>query len=213
MNSNDLAEKIIRYMLAKSYKVAVGYKNYNIVYVEGMGVDGSLNPDAPNCFNDRRLVIQSLNATPKIIGNWEGTTEPGNHYTRHPMNPAGAARIAFGQYTAWQVGMHGHRDRHEALVQVCNLKVHRDLNRDMQRTGDRTDTGLFGINQHWGYDLPSNNIANASAGCLLGRTREGHREFMQLIKGDARYQRDRRFIFTTTVIAGDDLIEHSLRSA
>jgi hypothetical protein len=48
---NDLAEKIIRYMLAKSYKVAVGPKNYNIVYVEGMHVDGSLNPDAPNCFN------------------------------------------------------------------------------------------------------------------------------------------------------------------
>jgi hypothetical protein len=70
------------------------------------------------------------------------------------MNPQGAARIAFGQYTAWQVGRHGTSDRHEALVQVVEVKVHRDLNKDMQRTGDtkgtaqadRTDTGLFGIN-------------------------------------------------------------------
>jgi hypothetical protein len=206
---NDLAARIIRYMHALSYRVAVGSKNYNIVYVEGMNVDGTLNPDAPNCFNDRRLVIQVLNDQPTIIGNWEGTTEPGNHYTLHPINAFGAARIAFGQYTAWQVGMHGKGDRHEALVQVCNVKVHRDLNKDMQRTGDRTDTGLFGINQHWGYDLPLNNIANASAGCLLGRTRSGHREFMQLIKGDFRYQRDRSFIFTTTVIAGDDLVKRS----
>lgn len=209
MSELDLAEKIVRYMLSKNYKVAVGSKHYNIVYVEGMNIDGSINADTSNCFNDRRLVIQSLNATPKIIGNWEGTTEPGNHYTVNPMNPSGAARIAFGQYEAWRVGMHGKSDRHEALVQVCDIKIHRDLNKDMRRTGDHTTTGLYGINQHWGYDLPKVNIANASAGCLLGRTREGHREFMQLIKGDARYQRDRRFIFTTTVIAGDDLIKRS----
>jgi hypothetical protein len=203
----DLAEKITRYMLKKSYKVAVGPRQYNIVYVEGMNADGSLNPDIPNIFNDRRLVIQVLNAKASILGNWEGTTEPGNHYTNHPMNLQGAARIAFGQYTAWQVGIHGSRDRHEALIQVASIRVHRDLNKDMQRTGDRTDIGSFGVNQHWGYDLPVNNIANASAGCLLGRTREGHREFMQLIKGDSRHQRDRRFIFTTTVIAGDDLLK------
>jgi len=203
---NKLAHQIIQYMTAKSYQVFTGPRQYNIVYVEGMNVDGSLNSDAPNVFNDRRFVIQVLNAKATIIGNWEETTEPGNHYTRQPMNPRGAARIAFGQYTAWQVGRHG-SDRHEALVQVLNCKVHRDLNRDMQRTGDRTDTGLFGINQHWGYDLPVNNIANASAGCLVGRTREGHREFMQLVKADSRYQRDRRFIFTTTVIAGDDLLK------
>lgn len=205
----DLAEKIVRYMLKKSYRVSIGTRQYNIVYVEGMLADGSLNSDAPNVFNDRRLVIQVLNASATIIGNWEGTTEPGNHYTQNPMNPQGAARIAFGQYTAWQVGMHGHSDRHEALIQVGPIRVHRDLNKDMQRTGDRTDIGSFGVNQHWGYDLPTNNIANASAGCLAGRTRQGHREFMQLIKGDSRYQRSNSFIFTTTVIAGDDLVKSS----
>ena len=28
----------------------------------------------------------------------------------------------------------------------------------MIRTGDKLDTGLFGINQHWGYDYPRNDI-------------------------------------------------------
>lgn len=202
---SDLADRIIKYMLVKSYKVATGQRQYNIVYLEGMNLDGSLNADLPNIFNDRRLIIQVLDGKPSIIGNWEATTEPGGRYTYQPMNPKGAARIAFGQYTAWAVGMHGYANRHEALVQVASVKVHRDFNKDFKRTGDRTDIGLFAINQHWGYDLPINNIANASAGCLVGRTTAGHREFMQLVKGDSRYERDRSHIFTTTVIAGDDL--------
>lgn len=202
---SNLADRLIKYMLKKSYVVSTGPRAYNIVYVEGMSVDGSLNSDLPNCFNDRRLVIQVLDSKPSIIGNWEGTTEPGGHYTYNPMNSRGAARIAFGQYPAWCVGMHGHGDRHEALVQVAPVKVHRDFNKDFKRTGDRIDVGLFGINQHWGYDLPINNIATSSAGCLVGRTRAGHQEFMQLIKGDRRYQSNRNYVFTTTVIAGDDL--------
>lgn len=203
----DLADQIIKYMLAKNYKVFTGQRQYNIVYVEGMNIDGTLNPDPPNYFNDRRLIIQVLNGKPAIIGNWEATTEPGSHYTNRPMNPKGAARIAFGQYTAWCVGMHGSSDRHEALVQVAPIKVHRDFNKDGFRSGDRIDTGFFGINQHWGYDLPINNIANASAGCLVGRTTAGHREFMQLVKRDIRYQANRSYLFTTTIIGGDDLVK------
>ncbi len=203
---NNLASRIASYMRHQNYQLFTGPQHYNIVYVEGMNADGSLNSDAPNCFNDRRLVLLFLDGAPEIIGNWDATTEPGSHYTIHPMNKAGAARIKFGQYTAWRVGMHGTRDRHEALVQVAPVSVHRDFNKDFFRTGDRIDTGLFGINQHWGYDLGVNNISTASAGCLVGRTRMGHRQFMSLIKQDKRYQSDLRFIFTSTIIAGDDLV-------
>ena len=195
---------LVAYMQAKKYQVASGPHRYNIVYVEGADADGSCNADEPNCFNDRRLLLQVLNGSPAIIGNWEATTEPGNYYTHNPMNPGGAARIAFGQYVAWSVGTHG-KDRHEALVQVAPIRVHRDFNRDYKRTGDQICSGLFGVNQHWGYDLPTNNIANASAGCLVGRTRNGHRDFMTLIKQDERYLNNRAFIFPTTVIAGDEL--------
>jgi hypothetical protein len=203
---NDFASRIIKYMQAKNYEIFTGTQEYNIVYVEGINGDGKLNPDQPNSFNDRRLVIQILEGKPKIIGNWDATTEPGYYYTDNPMNPEGAARIKFGQYKAWQVGIHGTSEPHEALVQTAApVTVHRDLNRDMIRTGDRLDTGFFGINQHCGYDMPSNDIYYASAGCLVGRTRQGHRDFMRLIKQDRRYQLNRKYAFVSTIIPGDQL--------
>ncbi|HEY9853320.1 MAG TPA: hypothetical protein V6D28_27860 [Leptolyngbyaceae cyanobacterium] len=125
------------------------------------------------------------------------------------MNPKGAARIAFGQYESWQVGTHGNSEPHEALVQVAPVAVYRDKNKDMLRTGDDLEWGLFGINQHWGYDQPPGDIGLASAGCCVGRLRQGHRNFMQLIKTDVRYDpalpQNKRHIFSTIIIPGDQL--------
>ena len=204
---NDLASRIIKYMQKKGYQIATGNQEYNIVYLEGTNADGTLNRDAPNQFNDRRMVIQIVNGKATILGNWEGTTEPGYYYTYHPMNPKGAARIAFGQYKSWRVGTHGNSEPHEALVQVAPIKVHRDANKDTMRSGDATEEGLFAVNQHWGYDYPRINIGLASAGCLVGRTRDGHREFMKIIKQDRRYQMNNDYLFLTAVIAGDDLLK------
>lgn len=205
--SSSLATQIVNYMRAKRYKVFEGKYNYNIVYIEGMNVDGSLNSDRPNEFNDLRLVIEIINGVPDIVGMWEATTEPGRQYTQSPLNAKGAARIAFNQYDAWQVGIH--KD-HEALVQTGGaVSVHRDFDKNFIRTGDKIYTGYFGINQHWGYDMSSDNIGGASAGCLVGRTRKGHREFMRLIKQDSRYKKNKNYIFTTTVIPGDDLMRSS----
>lgn len=206
LSGGDLAARIVQYMRQKRFQVFTGPGERNIIYIEGMDPDGSLNADPPNHFNDLRLVIECVDGRPAIIGRWEATTEPGSHYTNNPMNPRGAARIRFGQYRAWQVGQHGQSNPHEALVQAAEVTVHRDANRDFQRPGDKEDTGLFGINQHWGYDLPRQDIGEASAGCLVGRTREGHREFMRLVKQDPRYRASSSFLFSTTVIAGDDLV-------
>ncbi len=187
---NNLATRLLKYMRqVKNYQVADLGGLINIVYIEGMNADGKPNSDAPNCFNDRRAVMQVINGVPQIAQNFEATTEPGSHYTTGPMNPGGAARIKFSQYTAWRVGMHGTRLRHEALVQVAPVSVHRDFNKDFKRSGDRITTGLYGINQHAGYDYSLNNISTASAGCLVGRSRGGHREFMNLIKSDSRYKK------------------------
>lgn len=204
---NDIASRILKYMLAQDYQVFTGSKEYNIVYIEGMDGDWTLNSDTPNGFNDRRIVIEVVNGIPKIVDHWQATTEPGRYYTFNPMNPEGAARIKFGQYKAWAVGMHGNAERHEALVQVAPITVYRDFNKDFQRTGDKQDTGLFLVNQHWGYDAPSNDIKNASAGCLVGRMRQGHREFMAIVKQDRRYVSNNNYVFYTTVIAGDDLLK------
>jgi hypothetical protein len=205
---NDLASQIVKYMQSKKYVIFTEPKEYNIVYVEGMNGDGSLNNDAPNEFNDRRIVIEVVDGVPKIVKHWEATTEPGSRYTYDPVNSKGAARIQFGQYEAWKVDFHGGSKPHEALVQVGVITVCRDFNKDFKRTGDKLDTGShFEINQHWGYDAPRNDIKNASAGCLVGRRWEGHREFMAIIKSDRRYLINDNYVFYTTVIPGDDLVK------
>jgi hypothetical protein len=204
--SNDLASRIVKYMQGKQYKVFAKPQEYNIIYVEGMNPDGTLNDDAPNEFNDVRMVIEFVNGIPEIIECWEGTTEPGRYHTDFPKRPEGAARIKFGQYKAWRVDFHGEDENHEALVQFGEVTVHRDYNRDMQRTNDKLDTSdKFWINQHWGYNYDRNDIQNASAGCLVGRTTEGHKAFMAIVKQDERYKKNSDYMFYTTVIAGDDL--------
>lgn len=204
--SNSLASRIIKYMQNKNYFVARGKQRYNIVYIEGANADGVPNADKFNEWNDRRVVIEIATGTPQIVGNWLATTEPGYHYTVVELkNPQGAARIAFGQYQSWQVGTHGNSEPHEALVQTGVVKVHRDRNKDGFRTGDPEYTGDFEINQHWGYD--NKFVDKASAGCLVGQSRQGHREFMQIIKQDRRYQLNNKYTFMSTIIAGDDLVK------
>ncbi len=215
---NNLAGRIIKYMLNKNYIVATGNKEFNIVYVEGLNSDGTLNDDLPNEFNDLRLVIEFVKGIPKIVGSWEGTTEPGDHYTFNSMNPNGAARIKFGQYKAWRIGLHG-ESAHRALIQVEPVSVHRDRNQDFSRVGDWIDEGLFFINQHWGFDYPKNDITYASAGCLVGRSTQGHIDFLQIIEQDARYLAtrfvaisecdppERTYVFYTTIVPGDELLD------
>jgi hypothetical protein len=205
---DDLASRLVKYMQKKGYKFSTQNGAKNIVYVEGMNANGALNDNKPNVFNDRRMVIEFENGRPKIIHNAEATTEPSTQYTMKPMNSKGTARIEFGQYTSWKIGTHGSggKQGHEALVQIAPLTVARDTNKDFKREGDKRDTGLFGINQHWGYDMSRNNIASASAGCLVGRTREEHRQFMSVLKKDPRYQSNKNFLFTSTVIDGKDIM-------
>jgi hypothetical protein len=207
LSKNDIAAKIIKYMQSKRYQISTEAQNYNIVYVEGMSENLALNNNKPNEFNDVRMVIEIVNNVPTIVGKWEGTTEPGTHFTMNPMNPDGAVRIAFGQYKSWRVGTHvgSGADPHEALLQITDVSVFRDKNKDMIRTGDKLFTGLFGINQNWGFDLPRNNIGLACAGSLVGRTRAGHRDFMKIIKQDQRFLLSSSYTFLTTIIPGDEL--------
>ena len=198
--------KVIAHMRAQNHWICRHPECWNIVYVEGVDPDGTPNADTPNQFNDVRLVFQ-IGADGAVTSHaWEGTCEPGRKWTMSPSDRDGAARIAFGQYKAWGVGMHPMSKRsgqHEALVQRFIVPVHRDFNKDFKRTGDKVFAdGIFGINQHWGYDLPVSDIGGASAGCLVGRTKEGHKEFMRIIKTDARYKALKGYTFMTAVLDG-----------
>jgi hypothetical protein len=202
---DDLAGRIIKFMLTKNYYVSTKPGEYNIVYVEGMNADGTENNDARNQFNDRRILIEIVDGIPKIVGNWEATTEPGSFYTNNPMNRGGAARIKFDQYKAWRVGPH--KNQPKALVQVENVTVHRDFDRNGIRTGDKLDIGIFGINQHHANDAPRHDIGKWGAGCFVGRTVAEHDRFMNLIMQDRRYKLNKNHIFWTTIIPGDDLVK------
>ena len=204
---DKLAGAIWSAMKEKKYWVARVPGYVNIVYLEGANSDGSANDNKPNGFNDLRTVAMVQGGKFSIQGRWEGTTEPGKFYTERPMVARGAARIAFGQYKAWTVGTHGSATgAHEALVQSGEIRVHRDLNRDYMRDNDAVETGSsFAINQHWGYDLPVQDIGNASAGCLVGRTREGHKKFMSILKQDPRYKRNNGYRFLTTILSTEDI--------
>ena len=203
-SGKDLASRILRYMSEKGYEIFEGDKAYNIIYVEGMNTDGTLNQDDFNQFNDIRLVIEIVEGQPKIVGGpWEATTEPGDAYTDTPFKPEGAARVKFGQYKAWHIGTH---IDHEGLIQTAGeISVYRDANKDGERTNDVLDIGCFGINQHHGYNNPKNYVGTTSAGCLVGRTISEHEDFMRLIKQDRRYQDSPDFSFTTTIVPGDEL--------
>ncbi|TAE60776.1 MAG: hypothetical protein EAZ76_02075 [Nostocales cyanobacterium] len=203
-----LEEKIVAYCEKKGYKIDKEPGCKNIIYIEGMNPDGTLNDNALNVWNDLRIVIEFKDGKPKMIGCWEATTNPGKYYTFKPMNPKGAAIIAFGQYRAWQVGIHTPGGGHEALVQTGGpVTVHRDANRNGRRDeGDSMDSGMFGINQHWGGDNPKSDVGRWSAGCQVGRTKQGHRDFMAIIKSDPRYQANRKYIFSSTIIDGKDLL-------
>lgn len=185
--------RILDYMTKEGYKI----DDCNIVYIEGVEPDTfQLNDDSANYWNDTRNIILSDGT---ILMSCRATTEPGSYYTENPMNPAGAARIAFGYHKdAWAMGYH--KDQ-KALVQVGEITVFRDFNEDGLRTGDKTETGLFGINQHTtspsSYGSRPEEIGRWSAGCLVGQHSKTHYEvFLPILK---------RFgysVWSTTVLDG-----------
>jgi hypothetical protein len=203
----DFAGRVVSYMLSKGYALADGQGDRNIVYLEGVDLDGKENDDKFNGWNDLSAIISFKGSRPYFAYKSVCTTEPGDRYTYNPMNEGGAARIAFGQYkAAWVVGLHG-RDNQHALIQTGNVKVHRDKNMDGSRAGDALDVGSnFGINQHGPYTGPL--VGVSSAGCLVRSLMSEHRRFMDILtsfeNGDRRYQRDTRFRFDTTVLDGSD---------
>jgi len=202
-----LAKRILRYMRKKDYWIALHPDTLNIVYVEGVNQHGEPNADRANEWNDRRLVIQILpGGQPRVLVNDQATTEPGRFYTSNPLNSLGAARIAFGQYKAWINGKH--KDKQPALVQVGNIRLHRDLDQNGIRSqADPIVVGNdFGINQHSTESgrVPA-FVDKYSAGCLVGRRYRWHLSFMQTVRRDIRYLMHKDYRFMTTVINGEDM--------
>jgi hypothetical protein len=188
-------------MVKKGYFISRHPDCKNIIYVEGVDPDGKLNPQTPNVLRTCELSI-GQDGVPIMQSPWVATTRAGRDYVMHPASPKGAARIAPAQYKSWHVGIHKgpeSAEGHEALIQCAPIDVYRDANKDFKREGP-IDTGIFGINQHWGFNAPKDNIGNTSAGCLVGEAVEGHRAFMGIVKADPRFVHNNGYTFMTAVI-------------
>jgi len=200
--ADKIAAALVNYAHRQNWEVRTGERRYNIFYVQGMFPSGVQNDNKPNQFNDSRFLVE-VNPTPRLVGAWEASIEPGNHYTHQPMNALGAAQIEVpGQYRAWRIGKH--KGREIALVQVAPVNIIRDFNRNSKvDKGDKKEYSIIGANQHSGNDQKF--VDNASAGCPVGRTSAGHQEFMSYLRQDVDYQADNNFIFSTTFIAAKEL--------
>ncbi|MFM2303076.1 MAG: hypothetical protein RLZZ135_482 [Cyanobacteriota bacterium] len=167
-------QKAIQYMRANDYKV----RALNIIYFEGLDTDlVTVNDDKIDLWNDVRAVIAD---TGDVLMCCASTSEPGWYYRIKPMNPNGAAQLAFGQHlNAWQLGDHRGQD---ALVQCGNVKIFRDKNQDGSRKGDAIFVGDdFGLNHHTTSREPE-RVGKWSAGCLVGRYPSTHAKFMQICR-------------------------------
>lgn len=203
MMNPTTSDRILKYMRSKGYTIFSGNGELNIVAIEGMNLDGTLNSDEPDRFNDAIGVFSLSNNQPRWAGIWRCTTEPGWHFTLSPMNARGAARIQFGQYRAWQVGVHN--GDHEALIQTGGeVTVRRDGNQDMMRPGDPADKGWFGINIHHGWNART-SIGRTSAGCTVIPVVTEFEQFMRIVKSDVRYRSNRNFIYSVAYLPGNEI--------
>lgn len=206
MTQDQLAAKLVAYMLSKGYSVDSGAGEINIVYLEGSNEDGTRNADLIDLWNDRSIVFDFAGSTPRILMNAEATTEPGLSATmsKAARTRGGVARIKIGQWKAWSVGNHKSK-AHPALVQVRPVTVCRDYNRDGKRTHDQEETGLFGINQHGTRPgVKPTKVGTWSEGCLVRRFWADHEAFVAICRSDVRYRLNPGYVFTSTVIDGDD---------
>jgi len=203
-------ERVVAYMNEKGYRLFSSPGEMNIVYIEGVDGDGRVNADLLDGWNDRRLVFVYEGGAPVLVHNVAATSEPGRSATFSPGAAArgGVFRIMFGQHlSSWVSGYHKGNREHPALVHYSGSHIfgYRDLNKDGKRTGDQLSLG-YGINQHGTAPLFNREtVGGYSEGCLVGRNWQEHLEFVRLYRSDPRFVSDRGFLFTATVIDGDDL--------
>jgi len=201
---SDRGKLAINYMRAKEYKV----RALNIIYFEGIDPDlKTTNDDKIDQWNDVRSIITDKG---DVLMACIATTEPGWYYRLNPMNPGGAAQLAFGQYLdAWEIGNHKGQD---ALIQCGTLKVYRDKNEDGSRKGDALDVGNdFGLDQHTTAshvsDYSPDTVGRWSAGCLVGKYSATHYDkFMPIVKSMGLKT------FDSTLIDGSEFAEYCQQS-
>ncbi len=155
----------------------------------------------PNAFDDEFHVFTNVGTLNKP--NWyylvfKGTTDPGTYWLRNPMNPQGTAILNEGQYIdAYAIGLH--KGKYKALVQVGELEITRDYNRDAILdfyNGKTMRSRAFGINIHRANKVGSTyHVDKYSAGCQVFKNESDFEFFLKLCELH-RQMYSNRFTYT-----------------
>jgi len=166
--------------------------------------------EGTNTFDDFLLVMYREEDLDLIIFyRYPITTDPGQYWLEHPINPKGTAILAPGQYrSTWQLGKH--QGKYEALVQRKPVKVYRDNNKDeiidYNNIALTLDEGYFGINIHRSNPYDQSYVINKwSAGCQVFKKVEDYNKFIELCQDSAKIYGNS---FTYTLIQEKDLRKH-----
>ena len=152
-----------------------------------------------NAFDDTLTISYKENGQWKFHS-WSATTDPGKKGVLEYHNAAGVARLVEGQYR----GSHTirlHQGKYEALGQAKNVKVYRDVNKDLTYDETKIQEGIFGINIHKaGAD--STYVENWSEGCQVFKKSANFEEFMTICRKSKDIHGNS---FTYTLIESTDI--------
>lgn len=153
--------------------------NLNIVGIRNL--NGKVNQ-----FDDWVVVLWKYKGVWNLV-TFEATTDPGKVALTSPSNPKGTAILKEGQYKgSHMLGMH--KGKYKALVQAKALTVFRDANRNAQLdfTGGKEDTGVFGINIHRARPVGTSiQVDNWSEGCQVIANSSDFNQFITLCEAAA----------------------------
>ena len=132
-------------------------------WVKCVGIRGAYDADR----RDRLGIYDDLFVLliGKAVTKWRGSTDPGQYYIDHQINPHGCAQLREGIHL-FELGDH---KGHPAFVQAEKFHVNR-----LDHHGHVTsvDFGYFGINLHSGG--PGEDVGKFSAGCQIIHSPEGY---------------------------------------
>lgn len=161
-----------------------------------------------NTFDDFLVVLYKDQNLKEVCKVYPITTDPGEHWLKHPVNPKGTAILCPGQFRGtWKLGQH--QNNYEALVQRKPVKVWRDNNKDEiidYQQLKLINEGYFGINIHRSNPYTESFLVNKwSAGCQVFQKIADYKEFMELCKSSASLYGNS---FTYTLLTEEEIRKH-----
>lgn len=199
----ELVKNVVDECKEQGFWLSRGVDAPNIIYIEGLNKNGTVNNNKINEWNDVRCLLTiEFNGYAYFTNIWEATVNSGLPYTNKPMNPRGAANIVIPQQVyAWQIGRHiTANTNQDALVQVRTVRITRDGDKDGRSDGDPVeDFEIIGLNQHYGS---GSQVGAWSAGCLVGSSESNHAIFMEKLRTDRRYKVSPSYIFGSIFLKG-----------